>query len=87
MTLVAAKTIRIDVGKTSLSITPETATAAAGDVLEFHFYGSLHSAVQGDYASPCKMGSLAGTGFSSGSVKNAADGTVRLSFSPSFPSL
>ena len=53
-----AKTIQIDVGKGGLVFSPDTSTAAVGDTLEFHFYSAFHTAVQGDFSTPCQRGSL-----------------------------
>ena len=36
---------RIDVGKSGLTFTPDSVTAAVGDTLEFHFVGGTHDAV------------------------------------------
>jgi plastocyanin len=73
-----AKTISVYVGKGGLVFSPDTIAADVGDVVEFHFFGSIHTAVQGDFSTPCAIGSLKGTGFNSGPVNNNADGTVRL---------
>jgi plastocyanin len=79
---VFAKTITVTVGKGGLVFNPDTITAAVGDVVEFHFFGSIHTAVQGDFSTPCAMGSLKGTGFNSGPINNKPDGTVCLLFLP-----
>jgi plastocyanin len=75
-----AKIIEIDVGKGGLVYSPDTVTADVGDTLEFHFFASFHTAVQGDFSTPCQRGSLESTGFNSGPINNKADGTVRLPF-------
>ncbi|KAK3389917.1 extracellular serine-rich protein [Podospora didyma] len=50
----AAVDIRIDVGLTPLTFTPNTTTAKVGDYLEYHFHtATQHSVVAGDFASPC----------------------------------
>jgi len=72
LTVAAAKTITIDVGKGGLVFSPDSSTAQVGDTLEFHFFSSLHTAVQGDFNKPC--GRAAG-GFNSGPIKNSADGS------------
>jgi plastocyanin len=71
---VAAKTITINVGESGLTFTPDTTTADIGDTIEFHFFASLHSAVQGDFNNPCQRAS---SGFNSGPINNNADGSVR----------
>jgi len=71
----AAKTIVIDVGKQGLTFSPESSTADVGDTLEFHFFNTFHTAVQGDFDTPCQEGSLSDTGFNSGPIKNGADGS------------
>jgi plastocyanin len=70
----SAKTVIINVGQSGFTFSPDTNTAAVGDMLEFHFFGSIHSAVSGDFATPCQMGA---TGFDSGTIANTADGGVR----------
>jgi plastocyanin len=60
----SAKTIRIDVGESGLSYTPDDITAAVGDILEFHYHAINHSVVAADFASPCKP--KASGGFFSG---------------------
>lgn len=62
------KTIVITAGQKGLTFSPDTSTASIGDTLEFHFVGTFHTAVQGDFNTPCSMGSLSSTGFDSGSV-------------------
>lgn len=74
--IAVAKTIEIDVGKSGFTFSPDSATADVGDTLEFHFFGSIHTAVQGDFSTPCQEGSLSSTGFNSGSIKNGGDGSV-----------
>jgi len=56
---------RIDVGKSGLTFTPDSVTAAVGDTLEFHFVGGTHDAVTNDYGTPCTP-SATGERFSSG---------------------
>lgn len=50
----SAKTIRIDVGMSGLTFSPNDITAAVGDVLEFHYHPKNHSVVAADFANPCK---------------------------------
>ncbi|KAH7024628.1 Cupredoxin [Microdochium trichocladiopsis] len=53
--LAAAKTIKIQVGAPGqLIFTPNNATAAVGDVIDFQFAGKVHDVVQGPFASPCE---------------------------------
>ncbi|OAA60356.1 extracellular serine-rich protein [Niveomyces insectorum RCEF 264] len=66
---VTAATIEIDVGKGGLAFSPDTVTAAKGDILEFHFVGGYHDAVKGDPAKPCTP--LAG-GFASATEAGSA---------------
>jgi len=68
----AAKTVVINVGQSGFSFSPDSSTADVGDVLEFHFFGSIHTAVQSDFSSPCAMSS---SGFDSGPINNKADGS------------
>jgi plastocyanin len=71
---VAAKTITINVGDSGLVFTPDATTANVGDTIEFHFFASFHTAVQGDFNNPCQR---AISGFNSGPINNNADGSVR----------
>ena len=61
--MVDAASIAVDVGKGGITFTPNTATAAKGDVLVFTFDSGPHSVTQGTFATPCQP--LAG-GFDSG---------------------
>ena len=70
-----AKTVVINVGQSGFTFSPDTNTADVGDMLEFHFFGSIHSAVSGDFSTPCQMSA---SGFDSGPIDNQADGSVRL---------
>jgi len=83
----AAITIVINAGQNGLTFSPNSASANVGDILEFHFFGTIHTAVQGDFSTPCQMGSLMGSGFNSGPIHNQADGSVRPNFfDPHLPS-
>ena len=73
---VTSKTVVINAGQSGFTFSPDSATADVGDVVEFHFFGSIHTAVQGDFTTPCQMGSLMGSGFDSGSIDNKGDGSV-----------
>ncbi|KAK3323249.1 extracellular serine-rich protein [Cercophora scortea] len=70
-----AATIRIDAGQGGWKFSPNSATAAKGDVLEFHFNGpTAHDVVAGDFNSPCKPATTGGfySGiFREGSGENA----------------
>jgi len=67
-----AKTIVINAGQSGFTFSPDSVTAEVGDMLEFHFFGSIHTAVQSDFSSPCQMKS---GGFDSGKISNQADGS------------
>jgi len=71
----APTTWLINVGNGLFTFAPDTINAAVGDTLEFHFFNSLHTVVQGDFDTPCSMGTQESTGFNSGPIKNKADGT------------
>jgi plastocyanin len=58
---------------------PASATAAVGDVIEFHFLPSNHSAVMSDFSSPCKPAG-SGKGFSSGFWPSQSGENVRHAF-------
>ncbi len=65
-----AATIKINVGQSGLTFTPDSVTAAKGDVLEFHFVGGYHDAVVGDFSEPCQAATSGG--FSSGTYQGSA---------------
>lgn len=65
----AAKTVVITAGSGGFVFSPDSATADVGDILEFHFVGSIHTAVQGDFGSPCAQSS---TGFDSGKISSVS---------------
>ncbi|KAJ4188947.1 hypothetical protein NW755_006448 [Fusarium falciforme] len=48
----SAATHRVEVGKGGLKYTPDTISAAKGDIIEFHF-DSMHTVVAGDFDKPC----------------------------------
>ncbi|RMJ20133.1 hypothetical protein CDV36_000237 [Fusarium kuroshium] len=48
----SAATHKVEVGKGGLKYTPDTITAAKGDIIEFHF-DSMHTVVAGDFNKPC----------------------------------
>ncbi|KAL7942233.1 Cupredoxin [Trichoderma barbatum] len=50
----SAKTVRIDVGKSPFTFTPNDIKADVGDILEFHYHPINHSVVAADFAAPCK---------------------------------
>jgi plastocyanin len=50
----SSPTHTVQVGANGFVFTPDSVTAAMGDMLEFHFTGSnLHDVVQGSFSSPC----------------------------------
>ncbi|KAI9659007.1 MAG: hypothetical protein M1821_001967 [Bathelium mastoideum] len=57
-------THQILVGKNGLTFTPNSVTAAVGDLVQFSFYSQNHSVVQANFAQPC--GTTGGNGFFSG---------------------
>ncbi|KAK0716349.1 Cupredoxin [Lasiosphaeris hirsuta] len=71
----SAASHRIDVGKSGLTFTPDSVTAAVGDTLEFYFVGGTHDAVVGDYGAPCTP-SATGERFSSGVQSGSATNVV-----------
>lgn len=75
---IQAATTTIQVGATGVAFTPNSATAAVGDVLEFHFYPANHSVVQGVYSNPCAPSS--DTAFYSGFVPTESGEAVGHSF-------
>ena len=70
MGLAFAANYDVKVGMDStLTFSPNTTTAAAGDTVTFHYYPMKHSVVQAAFASPCEP--LAG-GFFSGFVPTSS---------------
>lgn len=67
----SAKTIQIAVGKDGQVFTPNSVTAAKGDILEYHFY-KQHSVAMADFASPCAP--AAKSGFFSGVIQVSGSG-------------
>jgi plastocyanin len=63
----AQKTVVITAGSGGFVFSPDSVTADVGDTLEFHFVGSIHTAVSGDFSSPCSGSS---TGFDSGPISS-----------------
>jgi len=60
-----AKTIPITVGKDDLlEFSPNSTTAAVGDVLEFKFYAKNHTVTQGPFSTPCLVNETAVQAFS-----------------------
>ena len=55
-----AATIRVDVGKSGFTFSPNTITAAKGDILDFHFFAINHSVVAGDFSKPCQPADTGG---------------------------
>jgi len=68
---VSAVSHTIDVGKSGLTFTPDSVTAAVGDTLEFRFVGGFHDAVTSDYATPCQPATK-GVKFASTQVQGSA---------------
>lgn len=55
----AAGVHTVDVGKSGLSFSPNSLTAAVGDQIEFHFDSPTHSVAQGDFSNACQPSSNA----------------------------
>jgi plastocyanin len=72
--LASAATVSINVGEVGISFDPDSATAAVGDTLEFHFYTGTgpHSVVHAAFANPCVPGPDA---FFSGLMAGNEDGS------------
>jgi hypothetical protein len=66
----SAATIVVNAGENGFTYTPDTLIANVGDTVEFHFFTNFHTAVQGDFDTPCAPGSLSATGFDSGPTTN-----------------
>ncbi len=71
-----AATVRIDVGQSGLTFSPNSATAAKGDIIEFHFHPINHSVVMGDFSNPCKPAQTGG--FYSGFMPTSSGENVSL---------
>ncbi len=72
----SAATIKINVGQSGLTFTPDSVTAAKGDIVEFHFVGGFHDAVAGDFSQPCTP--LASGGFASTRQQGSATNVSHL---------
>lgn len=77
-THVSAKTISIEVGRNGASFSPNSVTAAVGDILEYRFAGGRHSVVRADFSRGCTPAS--NNGFSSGLQGSVS--TILLESSP-----
>lgn len=73
----SAATISIAVGESGLTFSPNSTTAAVGDVLEFTFYPKNHTVVQGAFNSPCDVGSVT-AGFYSGFMPTSSGTNVSI---------
>ncbi|KAK3318861.1 hypothetical protein B0H66DRAFT_603428 [Apodospora peruviana] len=67
-----AKIIPISVGKTNLTMTPNSIAAEKGDILEFRFWAKNHSVVQGSWKTACQPKPKEEGGFWSGFVPTEA---------------
>ncbi|THW19875.1 hypothetical protein D6D02_08857 [Aureobasidium pullulans] len=67
--IVNAASHSIDVGEDGLVFSPNSATAAVGDTVTFHFYPRAHGVARSSYPSPC---AAMDNGFNSGFVKVAS---------------
>ncbi|OAQ97715.1 hypothetical protein LLEC1_04335 [Akanthomyces lecanii] len=76
LAMVNAKTVTIS-AKSDNRFDPDSTTADKGDILEFHFEGSPHSVVAGDYQYPCSPVQI-GTGFFSGLVDGDGNKVFRV---------
>ena len=65
-----AATIKVDVGKSGLTFTPDSVKAEKGDIVEFHYVGGVHDAVEGSFDKPC---ALKEGGFASATETGSAD--------------
>ena len=71
--LATAAKIQIAVGKDGLVFTPNTVTAAKGDVIEYQFFPPTHSVIMGDFSNPCmpaKIGGFFSGGFITSNGQN-----------------
>ncbi|OAA63567.1 extracellular serine-rich protein [Niveomyces insectorum RCEF 264] len=74
----AAKNIQIDVGENGFTFSPDSVTAAVGDVLDFHFHPTMHSVVMGDFDNACQPAKTGGfySGFISGDNSDVFQVTI-----------
>src|SRR4051794_34440040 len=77
LAIAAAENILINAGNGLATFAPDSIQANVGDTLEFHFFSNLHTVVQGDFDTPCAMGSKKDSGWNSGPFNNTEDGGVR----------
>jgi plastocyanin len=73
----AAKTIVIAAGLKGFTFFPAIMFADVGDTLEFQFYYSTHTAVQGDFSTPCQGSS---SGFDSGPISSVCPSRSLLNY-------
>lgn len=62
----------VTVGDGGLKFSPNSTTAAVGDVVQFHYYPKNHSVAQGSFSTPC----MSTSGFFSGYIPSAAGEAV-----------
>ncbi len=79
----SAKTITVAVGKSGLTFSPDTITAAVGDTLQFHFYPADHSVAMGDFTAGCTPATSGG--FYSDFVPVSSGVSVSVLFPPPVP--
>ncbi|KAK0620826.1 hypothetical protein B0T14DRAFT_538097 [Immersiella caudata] len=73
-TLATAAKIQIAVGKDGLVFTPNSVTAAKGDIIEYQFFPPTHSVIMGDFNNPCMPAATGGFfsgGFTTSSGQNS----------------
>ncbi|RSL87106.1 hypothetical protein CEP51_002399 [Fusarium floridanum] len=78
----SAATHKVEVGKGGLKYTPDTITAAKGDIIEFHF-DSMHTVVAGDFNKPCTP--AASGGFYSGQLPASGNSFFSISINNTDP--
>jgi len=74
--LSSAATIQIAVGKDGLVFTPNSVTAAKGDIIEYQFFPPTHSVNMADFNNPCMPAASGGFGSGAFTTSNGMNSNV-----------
>src|SRR4051794_35442499 len=76
--LSSAATIQIAVGKDGLVFTPNSVTAAKGDIIEYQFFPPTHSVNMADFNNPCMPAASGGFGSGAFTTSNGMNASIHL---------
>jgi plastocyanin len=83
--LAASQTVHnVNVGQSGLSFSPNSISAAVGDIVQFTFFPGGHSATQGAFDTPCNPGSVS-NGFFSGFVDPSSGNVFQVTINSTDP--